>query len=81
MRKRKAGVFAELTQDYQRHKTEWGGFAGYDRFFVEPNNAKLASVALYNTLVPRSARTSARHVWVSRRWNAEGGARGQRHTD
>ena len=53
MRERKAAVFAELNQDYQRLKTEWGGFAGYDRFFVEPNNAKLASIALYNTLVPQ----------------------------
>jgi predicted aminopeptidase len=61
MRERKAGVFAELKQDYQRLKTEWGGFAGYDRFFVEPNNAKLASIALYSTLVPQFDKILAKY--------------------
>ena len=61
MRERKAGLFAALTQDYERLKIEWGGFARYDRFFVEPNNAKLASVALYNTLVPQFQRLLAQH--------------------
>ena len=61
MRSRKAGLFAALTQDYQQLKAEWGGFAGYDRFFIEPNNAKLASVALYSTLVPQFQRLIARH--------------------
>ena len=61
MRERKAVLFAALRQDYQRLKMEWGGFAGYDRFLIEPNNAKLASVALYNTLVPRFQRLIARH--------------------
>ena len=61
MRERKAGVFAGLTQDYQRLKVEWGGYAGYDRFFDEPNNAKLASIALYNTLVPRFRQLLVRH--------------------
>jgi predicted aminopeptidase len=60
MRERKAGVFAELKQDYQRLKAEWGGFGGYDRFFIEPNNAKLASIALYNTLVPQFLNILAR---------------------
>ena len=53
MRERKAGVFAELKEEYRRLKAEWGGFAGYDPFFDAPNNAALASVALYNTLVPQ----------------------------
>ena len=61
MRERKAEVFAQLAQDYQRLKTEWGGFAGYDRFFVEPGNASLASVALYTALVPRFLQLLASH--------------------
>ena len=61
MRGKKAGLFGALQQDYLQLKTEWGGYAGYDRFFMDPNNAKLASVALYNTLVPQFQRLIARH--------------------
>jgi predicted aminopeptidase len=53
MRGRKADVFAAMKEVYLRLKTEWGGFAGYDRFFEAPNNATLASVALYTALVPQ----------------------------
>ena len=60
MRERKAGVFADLKQDYQALKTEWGGFAGYDRFFSDINNANLASVAIYHTLVPQFRQLLAR---------------------
>jgi predicted aminopeptidase len=53
MRQRKAALFVEMKQDYQKQKEAWGGFAGYDRFFAqEPNNALLVSVALYTGLVP-----------------------------
>ncbi len=49
----KARRFAELEQAYRRLKISWGGFAGYDRWFSDkPNNATLASVALYTELVP-----------------------------
>lgn len=61
VRSRKAGLFAALTQDYQRLRIEWGGFAGYDRFFTAPNNAALASVALYNALVPQFQKLLAHH--------------------
>jgi predicted aminopeptidase len=61
MRERKAGIFAALTQDYRQLKAEWGGYAGYDRFLDEPNNAKLASISLYNTLVPAFQQLLARH--------------------
>jgi predicted aminopeptidase len=61
MRERKAGVFAALDQEYQQLKTMWGGFAGYDRFFAGVNNAHLASVALYNTLVPQFRQMLAKH--------------------
>jgi predicted aminopeptidase len=53
MRERKAAAFAAMREDYQQLKTEWGGFAGYDRFFLSLNNANLASVALYHGLVPQ----------------------------
>jgi predicted aminopeptidase len=44
----KAHAFAELEQAYRRLKDEWGGYAGYDRWFeVPPNNARLASVGTY----------------------------------
>ncbi|MDB5809382.1 MAG: aminopeptidase [Betaproteobacteria bacterium] len=52
MRKRKARTFGELKEDYRELKREWGGFAGYDRFLDDPNNAKLASVSFYSALVP-----------------------------
>ena len=49
----KAGLFDEMDEEYRQLKTSWGGFAGYDRWFAgKPNNATLASVALYTELVP-----------------------------
>ncbi len=61
MRERKAQAFAAMREHYQRLKTEWDGFAGYDRFFVTVNNANLASVALYHGLVPQFQRLLAHH--------------------
>jgi predicted aminopeptidase len=53
MRADKARLFAELAGDYQVLKKSWGGWAGYDRWFEQhPNNALLASVAIYTQLVP-----------------------------
>lgn len=49
----KARRFAEMEEEYRLLKVSWGGFAGYDRWFAgKPNNATLASVALYTELVP-----------------------------
>lgn len=49
----KAQRFAEIEEEYRQLKISWGGFAGYDRWFAgKPNNATLASVALYTELVP-----------------------------
>jgi len=49
----KAQRFAEMEDEYRQLKISWGGFAGYDRWFAgKPNNATLASVALYTELVP-----------------------------
>ena len=56
MRLGKAQRLAELEQEYEGLKVSWGGFAGYDRWFGgKPNNATLASVALYTELVPAFA--------------------------
>lgn len=53
MRRGKAQRFAEMEQAYRQLKLEWGGFAGYERWFAgKPNNATLASIALYTELVP-----------------------------
>ena len=53
MRERKRAILTELESEYRRVREGWGGFAGYDRWFATtPNNAQLASVALYAQLVP-----------------------------
>jgi predicted aminopeptidase len=53
MRVRKAALFAELEDDYAKLKQSWGGFAGFDRWFEgKPNNALLASIAIYTQKVP-----------------------------
>ena len=49
----KARLFLALKDEYQVLKANWGGYAGYDRFFAEPlSNAHLASIATYNDYVP-----------------------------
>jgi predicted aminopeptidase len=48
----KAKLFAEMHEEYRALKASWGGFAGYDRLFSQPNNALLASIAAYTELVP-----------------------------
>ncbi len=49
----KAGIFAQLRRRYQDLKTEWNGYAGYDRWFGQgPTNAHLGAVATYNQWVP-----------------------------
>ena len=52
---------AAMLKDYQQLRAEWGGFAGYDRFFDNLNNSKLASVAIYQELVPQFQRLLAEH--------------------
>jgi predicted aminopeptidase len=49
----KARAFAELRERYQRLKSEWGGYAGYDRWFAQDlNNAHLAALDTYREYVP-----------------------------
>ncbi len=53
MRASKQRHFDEMQRDYEKLKISWGGFAGYDRWFAQqPNNALLASVAIYTQRVP-----------------------------
>jgi predicted aminopeptidase len=53
MRERKRALFGELEADYRTLKAGWGGYAGYDAWFARPpNNALLASVAIYAQRVP-----------------------------
>jgi predicted aminopeptidase len=53
MRERKRAILAELETEYRVLQKGWGGFAGYDRWFAQtPNNAQIASLAIYTRLVP-----------------------------
>lgn len=53
MRKRKAGILAQMESEYQEFRKSSPGFAGFDRWFAQrPNNAQIASVAIYTQLVP-----------------------------
>ncbi len=52
-RRAKAETMAEMKRSYAELKAGWGAYAGYDHWFAgEPNNAKIASVALYTQWVP-----------------------------
>lgn len=51
-RAEKARLYAEMQADYAAQKVAWGGFAGFDRYFAEPNNALLVSISTYNEHVP-----------------------------
>ena len=59
MRMRKAETFAQMRRDYGELKARWNGYSGYDRYFAEVNNAQIASVAIYNALVPQFERLLA----------------------
>jgi predicted aminopeptidase len=61
-RSRKVDAYTQLREEYVKLKDQWGGFAGYDRWFGESlNNAKLGSVAAYNQLVPAFQELLAEH--------------------
>lgn len=61
-RRRKAQVLAGLRRAYEERKLEWGGFAGYDRWFAQPlGNAHLAAVAIYTQQVPAFQALLAQH--------------------
>lgn len=58
----KQAVFARLRAAYRGLKQSWGGYRGYDRWFDRPlNNAHLASVATYQSLLPAFTQLLKRH--------------------
>lgn len=54
MRARKAAEFARLRREYRALRRDWGGYAGFDPWFARAplNNARLASMATYQALIP-----------------------------
>ena len=54
MRERKAAIFAQMVEEHRSFRDGSGGSSGVDRWFAQrPNNAQIASVAIYTQLVPR----------------------------
>ncbi|KAB0584421.1 aminopeptidase [Ideonella dechloratans] len=52
-RQRKAALFAQMRADYAALRDgPWQGFAGYDRFFSQANNASLGVLGAYLQWVP-----------------------------
>lgn len=49
---RKAAAMVDFQRAYQDLKRGWGGFAGYDPFVAQANNASFAAQAAYDGLVP-----------------------------
>ena len=58
MRERKAARYAQLKSDYAELKRAWGGFAGYDVFFDNINNAQLAA----HSIDRKSTRLNSSHT-------------------
>ena len=71
-RARKATLMTELRADYAAMKRErWGGFSGYDGWFVRANNASFGVLAAYNELVPDFERLFEREGRDFERFYAE----------
>jgi predicted aminopeptidase len=49
----KQQAMRQLRDEYAQLKESWGGFAGYDRFIAQANNASLGAQAAYDELVPQ----------------------------
>jgi predicted aminopeptidase len=49
----KQQAMQQLRDEYAQLKASWGGFAGYDRFIANANNASLGALAAYDELVPQ----------------------------
>jgi predicted aminopeptidase len=53
----KAELLAQMRRDYAEMKaTRWNGYAGYDAWFAQANNASFALLASYTGLVPEFER-------------------------
>lgn len=51
-RRAKAEILRQLQEDYAELKKTWGSYGGYDAWFAELNNAKIAAVSTYHAGVP-----------------------------
>ncbi|MBE0598766.1 MAG: aminopeptidase [Desulfuromonadales bacterium] len=61
-RDEKVVAFRELREAHEQLKeSSWGGYKGYDRWFAELNNAKIASINTYYTHVPAFQALLRRH--------------------
>lgn len=70
-RQRKAELGAQLRAEYEEIKrTRWSGFAGYDRWIADANNASFAVQAAYDDLVPGFERLFEREGRDFARWHA-----------
>ena len=49
----KQKVMQQLRDDYAQIKQNWGGYAGYDNWIANANNASLGAQASYDELVPQ----------------------------
>jgi predicted aminopeptidase len=49
----KQQAMQQLRDEYAQLKASWGGYAGYDRFIANANNASLGALAAYDELVPQ----------------------------
>jgi predicted aminopeptidase len=56
----KAAVMQQLRDEYAQLKASWGGFAGYDLWIANANNASLGAQAAYDELVPQFEAVFAR---------------------
>lgn len=62
LRESKRQIIAEMKQEYERLKAQWGGDTEFDGWFAHPlNNAHLNSVAAYYDLVPAFEQLLARN--------------------
>ena len=50
---RKQAVMLAFRDQYAELKQQWGGFAGYDRWVADANNASLGAQGAYDDLVPQ----------------------------
>ena len=67
-REAKAAVYADLHAAYAQQREKWGGYAGYDAWFAEVNNARLNTVGTYYDLVPGFKSLLVRHDHDLRRF-------------
>jgi predicted aminopeptidase len=71
-RRRKAELLAAMRAEYDELKVaRWNGFAGYDPWFRQANNAALGVQAAYNELVPQFERLFEREGGDFARFYAE----------